>query len=495
MTTRQKETVPGKEKRGVSPMGSGSTEQRRRSLRPSTPPSTVVPKDHGKATATSSTAGEPRKHVPNYLKPTISSNPDVVKHSVVKKHAHDDSHKPTPTMMRRRSFDRPAPASQVQKAVLQSSSARGERVSAPFSPKHSAGVTRPASASSERISKVVKAVKSQPPLLKTKSLPRANSSSGVKKEVKTSNLKRAGPSKEEEPVHAPIITESEAEEQESLDLNVEEELAKMENPVDLTPENHFAEDKEQIDEENHSPKKIVNENEEKLNSSDITISDDHQDENEHTPEPVAENTENVEVSNEETQVVHENQQTDESDQQSNQAVYEAPAEDKIKDEEKEEKEKEAEKEGEKEAEKEGEKEAEKEGEKEAEKEGEKETDEEIKPLGLTVKTTPDEKDEIQEEDHEHQNSEKGAEIEKSEGEEKNEANHSPTEEEKHATSEAENVVHKRQVGGPNKKKESPAYNDVIEETASKLVGKRVNKVRALAGAFETVISLQQPDSS
>ncbi|KAL9687152.1 hypothetical protein QQ045_031550 [Rhodiola kirilowii] len=481
MTTRQKETVPGKEKRGVSPMGSGSTEQRRRSLRPSTPPSTVVPKDHGKATATSSTAGEPRKHVPNYLKPTISSNPDVVKHSVVKKkHAHDDSHKPTPTMMRRRSFDRPAPASQVQKAVQQSSSARGERVSAPFSPKHSAGVTRPASASSERISKVVKAVKSQPPLLKTKSLPRANSSSGVKKEVKTSNLKKAGPSKEEEPVHAPIITEYEAEEQESLDLNVEEELAKMENPVDLTPENHFAEDKEQIDEENHSPKKIVDENEEKLNSSDITISDDHQDENEHTPEPVAENTENVEVSNEETQVVHENQQTDESDQQSNQAVYEAPAQDEIKDEEEEEKEKEAEKEGEK----------------EAEKEGEKETDEEIKPLGLTVKTTPDEKDERAEvEDQEHQNSEKGAEIEKSEGEEKNEANHSPTEEEKPANSEAENVVHKRQVGGPNKKKESPAYNDVIEETASKLVGKRVNKVRALAGAFETVISLQQPDSS
>eukprot|EP00268_Persea_americana_P006138 TRINITY_DN12184_c0_g1_i1.p1 TRINITY_DN12184_c0_g1~~TRINITY_DN12184_c0_g1_i1.p1 ORF type:complete len:512 (-),score=129.55 TRINITY_DN12184_c0_g1_i1:841-2376(-) len=43
------------------------------------------------------------------------------------------------------------------------------------------------------------------------------------------------------------------------------------------------------------------------------------------------------------------------------------------------------------------------------------------------------------------------------------------------------------------KKESPAYNDVIEETASKLVEKRKNKVRALVGAFETVISLQEPE--
>ncbi|XP_047329626.1 cilia- and flagella-associated protein 251-like [Impatiens glandulifera] len=55
--------------------------------------------------------------------------------------------------------------------------------------------------------------------------------------------------------------------------------------------------------------------------------------------------------------------------------------------------------------------------------------------------------------------------------------------------------------GSFNKKESPvagagpapaAYNEVIEETASKLLAeKRRNKVLALAGAFETVISLQQ----
>ncbi|CAA7408217.1 unnamed protein product [Spirodela intermedia] len=43
---------------------------------------------------------------------------------------------------------------------------------------------------------------------------------------------------------------------------------------------------------------------------------------------------------------------------------------------------------------------------------------------------------------------------------------------------------------PQGKKEAPpAYNDVIEETASKLAEKRKSKVLALVGAFETVISL------
>ncbi|KZV31702.1 RNA polymerase II degradation factor 1-like [Dorcoceras hygrometricum] len=44
---------------------------------------------------------------------------------------------------------------------------------------------------------------------------------------------------------------------------------------------------------------------------------------------------------------------------------------------------------------------------------------------------------------------------------------------------------------PKGKKESVVSNDVIEETASRLREQRKNKVRALAGAFETVISLQE----
>lgn len=50
------------------------------------------------------------------------------------------------------------------------------------------------------------------------------------------------------------------------------------------------------------------------------------------------------------------------------------------------------------------------------------------------------------------------------------------------------VLRHRVVGG--KKNDQKLFNNVIEETASKLVETRKSKVRALVGAFETVISLQ-----
>lgn len=58
----------------------------------------------------------------------------------------------------------------------------------------------------------------------------------------------------------------------------------------------------------------------------------------------------------------------------------------------------------------------------------------------------------------------------------------------------ENTAGKQQQQQRQGKKETQAYNDVIEETASKLREKRKNKVKALVGAFETVISLQEPEA-
>ncbi|KAL1544666.1 hypothetical protein AAHA92_21488 [Salvia divinorum] len=55
----------------------------------------------------------------------------------------------------------------------------------------------------------------------------------------------------------------------------------------------------------------------------------------------------------------------------------------------------------------------------------------------------------------------------------------------------ENSVPQRQQEKTRRKYDSPVSNDVIEETANKLREMRRNKVRALAGAFETVISLQE----
>ncbi|XP_066356935.1 uncharacterized protein [Miscanthus floridulus] len=54
------------------------------------------------------------------------------------------------------------------------------------------------------------------------------------------------------------------------------------------------------------------------------------------------------------------------------------------------------------------------------------------------------------------------------------------------------VLRRRQDGKETKKQEPGLFNNVIEETASRLVAEaRKSKVKALVGAFETVISLQE----
>jgi hypothetical protein len=55
------------------------------------------------------------------------------------------------------------------------------------------------------------------------------------------------------------------------------------------------------------------------------------------------------------------------------------------------------------------------------------------------------------------------------------------------------VLRRRQDDGKETKKQEPGlFNNVIEETASRLVAEaRKSKVKALVGAFETVISLQE----
>ncbi|KAL5206616.1 hypothetical protein ABZP36_034825 [Zizania latifolia] len=59
------------------------------------------------------------------------------------------------------------------------------------------------------------------------------------------------------------------------------------------------------------------------------------------------------------------------------------------------------------------------------------------------------------------------------------------------SSQAEVVVLRHQDVKDRKKNEQGLFNNVIEETASKLVETRKSKVKALVGAFETVISLQE----
>lgn len=62
---------------------------------------------------------------------------------------------------------------------------------------------------------------------------------------------------------------------------------------------------------------------------------------------------------------------------------------------------------------------------------------------------------------------------------------------KHKPKPENEVARKAAVRG---KKDAPVYNEVIEETVSKLAEKRKNRVLALAGAFETVISLHEAEA-
>ncbi|CAK9312900.1 unnamed protein product [Citrullus colocynthis] len=62
--------------------------------------------------------------------------------------------------------------------------------------------------------------------------------------------------------------------------------------------------------------------------------------------------------------------------------------------------------------------------------------------------------------------------------------------EKEAEATEKAAATKQRQGGLGRKESPAMYNHVIEETASKLLEKRKNKVRALAGAFQTVIDYE-----
>ncbi|KAL2517446.1 Dentin sialophosphoprotein-like [Abeliophyllum distichum] len=95
MATRTRETTPGKEKRGTSPS---------------------YPKKipNSKSSSPDKTASD--KHIPNYLKPTISSGPDASKQLGKKLASTDNANKPNLT--RRRSFDKPPSPSRTQKSRI-----------------------------------------------------------------------------------------------------------------------------------------------------------------------------------------------------------------------------------------------------------------------------------------------------------------------------------------------------------------------------------------
>ncbi|XP_009779171.1 methyl-CpG-binding domain-containing protein 10-like [Nicotiana sylvestris] len=115
----------------------------------------------------------------------------------------------------------------------------------------------------------------------------------------------------------------------------------------------------------------------------------------------------------------------------------------------------------------------------------------------TNTNNPKEPEEITNELHLEENTVKAADENQQEKEEdkgRNQGKEADMAEEGEAVQETSTAVtsSKPQRQVVQGKKESVVSNDVIEETASKLREQRKNRVRALAGAFETVISLQEP---
>ncbi|KAL6501869.1 hypothetical protein OROGR_027002 [Orobanche gracilis] len=105
-TTR--DMPPGKEKRGSSTSNTTrTTTQRRRSPNSSENPVSMI------RTQDDPTASE--KPIPNYLKPTLSSSPDTSKQQG-KKPASKTETTQKPTLVRRRSFDKPPSSSQLQRS-------------------------------------------------------------------------------------------------------------------------------------------------------------------------------------------------------------------------------------------------------------------------------------------------------------------------------------------------------------------------------------------
>ncbi|TYI80150.1 hypothetical protein E1A91_D05G069900v1 [Gossypium mustelinum] len=490
-TTRRETSAPVKEKRGTSPLNSKPSPR--------------------KATSSSSTASDStEKQLPNYLKPTKSSRTDAALKNLKKPGAEDPSQ--CPSVMRRRSFDRPPSAARAHKALI--SPVRQKSASTSTSPSFSSKSATAPKAPLERVAK--KAIAAAKPHTQTLSSSRRAPTTTTSATTRTSRSKRGAstpPPTSMKPPSSPDRKEAQSpetkhENKENLDHQVEPEevvkddedemydinLPKAEETanadaldVDTTtqvtsdadeggqdtadfsnavsqehnetetepepePEHNVEEGKPDHtqhdcrDKENHSQEEIIagaDPQQEKTPLEDQKVKTETEHGEENATNEVVADTKETEEEQEEKQPESRQEDADEGNQpQGLESIKEKMV-----------KELDAEPEKEQKAEIEAEPEAETEAQQKTETEVEQKTDTEAEKKTETEtekKTEP-----------------------KAEAEQK-------------AGTEVANVVAKSQVQG--KKEPATPYNDVIEETASKLVAeKRRNKVRALVGAFENVI--------
>ncbi|XP_022730507.1 LOW QUALITY PROTEIN: microtubule-associated protein RP/EB family member 1 [Durio zibethinus] len=366
------------------------------------------------------------KQVPNYLKPTMSSRTDAIKN--LKKPGPEDTSQ-RPNLLRRRSFDRPPSAARVHKALI---SPGREKPTASRPVSFSSKSTTAPKATLERDVKKPNAGKRQT-LSSSRSMKKTHSPTTKRGSTSSASKKPQGSHDKKEAQNL----ETKHENKENLNHQVEEVLKDDQGEIDAN-EIPKAEESEHPDVVDTNEVKSIEEGQDTTDISSTVLSQEqnvpqteevedkfHEGKSDHTQHD--EDKENH--SEEEIDVGHDHQVR---------FLMRRPKQ-KLK---------------------------------MKEKEGEGEdyaTDE----VAATKEIGEEKQLESRQEDDEE--SQQGLESSKEEMVEELEA-------------EAANVVAKSQVQARNGRKESATpYNDVIEETASKLLEERKNKVRALVGAFETVI--------
>ncbi|OMO86123.1 hypothetical protein CCACVL1_09787 [Corchorus capsularis] len=387
--------------------------------------------------------------VPNYLRPTVSSRtetgPTTTKTNNAKKTGLGPD--PNPNLLRRRSFDRPPSAApRVHKALI--SPAR-EKPAATRSVSFSSKSNTSASSKGVTSDKVVKkptnnAAKPQSTLSSSRSMKKTTNNSSAPATAKKPALKKHSSRRDKHEEQDVEITKLETEEVLDQHDHVDEILNNdLGDPV--------------LDYSESPPKPEENEHhddEDVLQVATEVKSDDEVKDHSPGPVEVSEEHNNINVIPETEEIedkIHEEDQSDPADQHD-----EDHKENEIKEEIDDEEEKIPD------------------DQEEAKTETEEEKAEEVVVVAKTEEIEEEKQVESRQQESDEGSKEEKVEEEKNIEESKPEA--------------AAPVVVKSQAAAAHGKKESATpYNDVIEETASKLREARKNKVLALVGAFETVI--------
>lgn len=470
-------SVVGKEKKAPSSSTSSSmTSTKRTTTKPS-------------STTEKGTPNNPsQKQVPNYLKPTISSRLESPS-SFKLPRSSDGPNNNKPNLNRRRSFDKPPSPSRLPKQTHNPSLSRQHKALVSPGPRDRTlhrSTTLPVKTTfpsskpiiSERTSKTPKEGKTTQPLVITKNATKKSSTGVVKNKVASDHDDNASKNAatrsndninvESEPVEIKEAVNEEKnddigevekveniQEHDEVDQNVSDEIppSPPQHHVDSEPEHSHGHD-QNLD-ESEQPQHIQGDNEiEKVINTTVSEKEEEEakqeqikdgdEEDENKSQEECNNINNGDGNSDHQEINHST--TDEGE------VFEVKEKDEEKLEEQEE-----------------------DGITiEEDHQSETNNEEEIKE-GVEGGTS-----EGQEEEEEHEVQVESSEVVKEE------------EEEESIKGESSSTKGKQQEGGGGAghgRKESLS-NDVIEETASKLLEARKNKVRALAGAFQTVIDHQ-----